>query len=345
MRDYKYLEELNLEEVAKNTQIEINCLKFILQKDFSKLKKFNLKGFSKILAREYGIDLSSFILEYQEYLDEFEPKEEKSIQLTPRMESYAPKPSKFWLWVIGFAAVVALASYLNVFSFLYDLKEEFTTSSNSTALTKAKENVKELEKSSKKVEPLIEASIDLNSSKEAFLKTEEKLKNSKEEVSDTNYTDLLKPAVKDAPIQKPAKEEKVLKPLEEEKPLKKEEKSSEVKPAINTTLEDLALKSDETKDLNAKENVAKFIVAEKFWLGTIILKNYAKRSRVVDKDFEVKLDGPTLLTTGHAPFKVEINGVTTEYKGGFTKYFLYENGELKRIKRKEFISKNRGRAW
>lgn len=318
MKDYTYLEELNLEEVARNTQIEISCLKAIVAKDFARLKKFNLKGFSKILAREYAIDLSSFLEEYEEYLSEHEMPKTQAIELTPRMESYATKGSKIWLWLIGLAALVALASYMNAFSFLYDLKEEFSSSSNTTAVNQAKDNMKNLELEAKKESELLGNDLDLNTSKEEFLKEKdlndslrplELPKASLPEVKDTNESTQVKP-----------KEKK-----QELKPVKEEEK----KPVV--------------KDNGTK--IISFEVKDKFWIGTIDLKTHLKKSQVISGDFNLSLNKPTLITTGHAPFKTIFDGEVVFHKGGFTKFFIYKDGEFKKLSRKEFLAKNRGRLW
>lgn len=353
MRDYKYLEELNLEEVAKNTQIEISCLKWIVNKDFSRLRKFNLRGFAKILAREYGIDMASFLEEFEQYLAENEPKRYANVVVTPRMESYAPKSSKFWLWLIAIAAIIALASYLNLFSFIYDLKDDLSSNSNNASVQIAQANVKNLESKSKL------AGIDLNSSKQAFLETKSILADANEsstlqakQIDKEVNTQVNKEAKNTLIISKDdgaSKQKASLMDLDKEalqdgeNPIKADDKKEADSNKADVITAD---KKDSTKSQASMDSSkAKFIIKEKFWIGTIILKTHSKSSRVVDKDFTLDLSSPMLITTGHAPFSILYKGVNKSYKGGYTKYFYFDGKSLQRIKRKEFLAKNKGRLW
>ena len=66
----KRLDELDLKEVSQRTQIEIDFLDSIVKKNYKRLERFNVKGFIKILNREYeDLDLSEFIEEYNKFLE------------------------------------------------------------------------------------------------------------------------------------------------------------------------------------------------------------------------------------------------------------------------------------
>ena len=60
MQNYKKLQDLNLREVSTNTQIEMDFLQALIEKDFKTLIRFNVKGFIKILEREYELDFTEF---------------------------------------------------------------------------------------------------------------------------------------------------------------------------------------------------------------------------------------------------------------------------------------------
>ncbi|HEF5634944.1 TPA: hypothetical protein R8K38_001819, partial [Campylobacter jejuni] len=51
MLNWKKIQELNLKEVAAKTQIELDFLEALVEKNFAVLSRFNVKGFVKILSR------------------------------------------------------------------------------------------------------------------------------------------------------------------------------------------------------------------------------------------------------------------------------------------------------
>ena len=57
----KRLEDLDFKEVAERTRIEPEFFEALLAKDFKELSKFNVKGFFKILKREYDLDMDAFL--------------------------------------------------------------------------------------------------------------------------------------------------------------------------------------------------------------------------------------------------------------------------------------------
>ena len=58
----KQLQDLDLKEVSAKTQIEVEFLNALIQKDFKKLSRLNVKGFLKILSREYELILASCLM-------------------------------------------------------------------------------------------------------------------------------------------------------------------------------------------------------------------------------------------------------------------------------------------
>ncbi|OCX42704.1 hypothetical protein A7X81_06535 [Campylobacter ornithocola] len=100
MDSWKKLEDLNLLEVQKRTQIEMACLEYIIKKDFKSLSRFNVNGFVKILQREYELDFSSFLEEYHVYLEENGIEKKNHIHISPKMNSYTKESSSIWYIVI-----------------------------------------------------------------------------------------------------------------------------------------------------------------------------------------------------------------------------------------------------
>lgn len=127
MDSWKKLEDLNLFEVRKRTQIEIACLELIIKKDFKSLSRFNINGFIKILQREYELDFTSFLEEYEAYLAENGVEKKNSAHVCPRMSSYTKEKSYFWFFVVIIVVALIVLSALAVSRLLQDVADENTT--------------------------------------------------------------------------------------------------------------------------------------------------------------------------------------------------------------------------
>ncbi|QOR01051.1 hypothetical protein [Campylobacter sp. 2014D-0216] len=128
MDSWKKLEDLNLLEVQKRTQIELTCLEYIINKDFKSLSRFNVNGFIKILQREYELDFSTFLEEYHAYLEENGIERKNQVHISPRMNSYTKESSSVWYVVIIVVVllIVALAWGVSRF-FQSSILDENTT--------------------------------------------------------------------------------------------------------------------------------------------------------------------------------------------------------------------------
>lgn len=127
MDNWKKLEDLNLFEVQKRTQIEIACLELIIKKDFKSLSRFNINGFIKILQREYELDFTSFLEEYDAYLAENGVEKKNSAHVCPRMSSYTKEKSYFWFFIAIIVVALIILSALAISKLLQDVADENTT--------------------------------------------------------------------------------------------------------------------------------------------------------------------------------------------------------------------------
>ncbi|WP_139451722.1 hypothetical protein [Campylobacter armoricus] len=127
MDSWKKLEDLNLLEVQKRTQIEIACLEYIIKKDFKSLSRFNVNGFIKILQREYELDFSNFLEEYHTYLEENGIERKNHVHISPRMNSYTKESSSIWYIVIIVVALLIVALAWGVSRFFQSSIDENIT--------------------------------------------------------------------------------------------------------------------------------------------------------------------------------------------------------------------------
>lgn len=119
MLNWKKIQELNLKEVAAKTQIELDFLEALVEKNFAVLSRFNVKGFVKILSREYELDFSDFNEEYEAYLNENNPTPQtKSKMITPKLDAYSQKSFNTWPFLIVLIVLVIIGSGIYYFDTL-----------------------------------------------------------------------------------------------------------------------------------------------------------------------------------------------------------------------------------
>ncbi|EAJ1956395.1 hypothetical protein CTX62_03930 [Campylobacter upsaliensis] len=313
MQNYKKLQDLNLREVSTNTQIEMDFLQALIEKDFKTLIRFNVKGFIKILEREYELDFTEFNEELEQYLSENQPDSLHITKtVTPPLASYSHKGSILPIVVIVlFAFVVGLGIYyFDTLKELLKSEESFASAMSLDAAKEAELNLKNLENSVVIVgeENLSENEINTSA------KTQENLsKEPEKELKDTNES--LKTT-----------------------PLINENNASEV----NQT------KLEET-DLNPQKilkEVAEFKVNSKVWVGVINLKTGKKMTWVKESDFEIPLNEDQLILTGATAFVVsDEEGNEKSYPAGISKRFLIKDGKIASISAVEFKQLNKGKDW
>lgn len=132
MDDIKVLDELGLQEISRKTHIEVKFLQYMLDKDYDKLFRVNTLGYVKILKREYGLDLSEWVQEYESYLKEHgklisNVKQNASFtQDTTREKSSKGK----WIFILLILALAAGALYVFGFNkYINKQQEQFASNS------------------------------------------------------------------------------------------------------------------------------------------------------------------------------------------------------------------------
>lgn len=312
MLNWKKIQELNLKEVAAKTQIELDFLEALVEKNFAVLSRFNVKGFVKILSREYELDFSDFNEEYEAYLNENNPTPQtKSKMITPKLDAYSQKSSNAWPFLIVLIVLVIIGSGIYYFD---TLKTFFKDEQNNTSATvidiigQAQENLKSLSGNNVVV-------IDNNKAQE------------------TNQTESVLPS-QNTSLQENDKNISIENNISENNTtLLDEEKNTQIQEDTNT------LKTDSLKE-------AHFKTSTKIWIGLIDLKSLKKTSFVKEKDFNISLDKDQLILTGAAALTM-FNQENKEQKfpAGISKRFLIKDGKITSISAAEFVKLNKGKEW
>lgn len=312
MLNWKKIQELNLKEVAAKTQIELDFLEALVEKNFAVLSRFNVKGFVKILSREYELDFSDFNEEYEAYLNENNPTPQtKSKMITPKLDAYSQKSSNAWPFLIVLIVLVIIGSGIYYFD---TLKTFFKDEQNNTSATvidiigQAQENLKSLSGNNVVV-------IDNNKAQE------------------TNQTESVLPS-QNISLQENDKNISIENNISENNTtLLDEEKNTQIQEDTNT------LKTDSLKE-------AHFKTSTKIWIGLIDLKSLKKTSFVKEKDFNISLDKDQLILTGAAALTMfDQENKEQKFPAGISKRFLIKDGKITSISAAEFVKLNKGKEW
>ncbi|WP_144687348.1 hypothetical protein [Campylobacter jejuni] len=312
MLNWKKIQELNLKEVAAKTQIELDFLEALVEKNFAVLSRFNVKGFVKILSREYELDFSDFNEEYEAYLNENNPTPQtKSKMITPKLDAYSQKSSNAWPFLIVLIVLVIIGSRIYYFD---TLKTFFKDEQNNTSATvidiigQAQENLKSLSGNNVVV-------IDNNKAQE------------------TNQTESVLPS-QNTSLQENDKNISIENNISENNTtLLDEEKNTQIQEDTNT------LKTDSLKE-------AHFKTSTKIWIGLIDLKSLKKTSFVKEKDFNISLDKDQLILTGAAALTMfDQENKEQKFPVGISKRFLIKDGKITSISAAEFVKLNKGKEW
>ena len=103
------LEENSTESISKKTNISVDNLKRLFERDFSAFKKVQALGFISILERDYGLDLSALKQECKDYFIDDEE------DVTISVYQAKPKPKGRWLFFVLLLFLLgAVASLMNL---------------------------------------------------------------------------------------------------------------------------------------------------------------------------------------------------------------------------------------
>ncbi|EJP6009890.1 hypothetical protein NUE05_000946 [Campylobacter coli] len=315
MLNWKKIEDLNLKEVAARTKIELEFLEALVKKDFATLNRFNVRGFVKILSREYELDFTDFNEEFETYLNEnnLNDTTTKPKMITPKLDAYSQKSTSF----VSFIIIVIIIALIGFGIYYFDYIKSFfqKDQNNSSAavvdiIGKAQSNLKALENNVVVIDNQAEEN-ETEANLTQIQNTE--LNNTKEEIKQISTT----------PNNTNANEENL-----------------STNDSLATTNQEVA---EVSKALNKE---AHFKASGKIWIGLIDLSNYRKTSLVKENDFNLSLEVNRLVLTGAAALSVfDENGKEQKFPAGNSKRFLIKDGKITSISAAEFMNLNKGKEW
>lgn len=310
------LESIGINEIAKTTHIEVDYIRWILQKDFDSLKETNVKAYIKILEREYGVDLQPWLDEFNaNNIEDFTLKKETRFNNPLKQEvaiTEHKKLPKFLFWLVLFVIIIWV-----IFNFkLYEIDKflnfkDTKTEVYSTNSTMIDETNLKLEKTGIEI-----LNLD-NKTPEFNIKEDEKELNNEENLEEI---------------------------VDENESLNALEKLTLLNEDENLSNDNLNNKESLSENL-AKDQKQGINPTEKIWIGIIDLKTGSKTTKTTDKFFEFDINKDQLILTGHGLFTLNTKEKEEKFNDKNPHRFLIKKGDVSAISYDEFLKLNKGKAW
>lgn len=327
------LKKIGLKEVSNKTFINLDNLTALLDKDFEKLNKTKALGFIQILQREFDVDLNELKNEYLQFNNsQIKPKE--NYQKLAPIDEDEEKPKKFLSYLLLGLAGLAAAYFL----FSNNGKSESVSSldlnvvKNDVVTEEAKESLLALDEAYEK-ETNESEEIDLNKVVQEMFKNVEDNESDTSDDNETNVT-LLVDANESAVIT-PAIEENITldaSPIETALNTKVIEKPA-------TTVEKLTITQKPKKSVEVKnENKGGLYIqpVQKAWVGVIFLDSMKKKDFLIRRTLQLDANKDQIILVGHKNFKIFNKQLELGFKSRQKVMFLYKDGELREITKREY---------
>lgn len=309
--DLDKLKSMDLIEIARTTRIDAQNLEYIINKDFEKLANFNVKGYIKILEREFGLDLSDWLSEFEVAKEGFAPvKKAKVEQVYTRKMSPERSGGGWLLWLLITVLLIAAVFYFGLYKSFNDFLGSLLGEQNKTTYSDA---------------PIVN-------------NTQKKLENIGIDVVSRNATED-KFAIKQDLNTTPAMDENLSSLNALDRSIRIERAS--VKTEENSTDENA------TQSVPAPSKDLVLSPRGKMWIGIIDLKSGKKREMVINAPYVVASQGDEdlLIATGHGMFEVGKADGNVSFNEKNTQKLRVKDGNVTKISNDEFLRLNKGKKW
>ena len=307
--DLDKLKSMDLIEIARTTRIDAQNLEYIINKDFEKLANFNVKGYIKILEREFGLDLSDWLSEFEVAKEGFAPvKKAKVEQVYTRKMSPERSGGGWLLWLLITVLLIAAVFYFGLYKSFNDFLGSLLGEQNKTTYSDA---------------PIVN-------------NTQKKLENIGIDVVSHNATDEKFALKSDANAAAVADENL--------SSLNALDRSIRIERASIKT-EENSTDGNATQSAPAPSKDIVLSPRGKMWIGIINLKSGKKREMVINTPYVVASQGDEelLISTGHGMFELGKADGNVTFSERNTQKFHVKDGNITKISADEFLRLNKGK--
>ncbi len=354
-----FLIKQGYKKLSSKTFISDVDLEQFLNKDFANINKTRALGFIQILEREYNVDLGDLREEYLLYENENRPKKVDSLFTEVPIDNDTDW-QKYLPYLAGFLLLSGLAYYLlrpSVETVQEEVSNKQTLEENKSIVAKAEKNIQILDDNDNETkEGVLESSLSPSANKskdenddldldKVVLEMMKERNISLEstaidnELKETNKTTMPTTKVAEKNITKEGKKVELAK--------------EEVKKTKKTNLDSLPLAKNMPiskpkkvkKEPKSKTKGLYIKPIQKTWVGVIYLDDFTKKDFLIRKNLPLDASRDQLIVVGHAQFKIYNNTYSVKFRSKGPVRFIYKDGELMEINKKEFLRTSAGVTW
>jgi len=186
-----FFEKYSIEEISKRTKISPISLRFIKNKEYEKIPRVKFLGFIKIIEREFKVDLSHLIEEF----DAINPQKEPPAELQPKeIEKEEKKPL---IWILAIITLLLAGGTILLINANKKTQETLQTTKETISQEKKQEN----NNTQKAVITPVQES------NQTDLNTTANDKNESNSSQEQNISTALQTPINEAPVNETPKEE------------------------------------------------------------------------------------------------------------------------------------------
>lgn len=328
------LKKIGADKISAKTRITQEKVQDIIDFKFEAFDRVRALGFTQIITRDFGVDLSEWFDAYNEHCNANTEQEAENSSNEDNINIAVDSDKKDKSYVVLALFLIVLVVFFMGF-FIYN---NFLSVDSSKGTKNAnKSNVTHLQEIQRqnKVDLVVKDSVQ-NTIDSANQNIDSGIDSSANQSTNLNET-------KNSP---------------------NNSVNSNANPSVNITVDsanngnsqgalatnivDYSLPANATQGYIATHREELTIMPnEPLWVGIINLKTYRKKQLSIDAQYSLPLDGDKLVRTGHSNFSVSSGAnFAKQYIGGDNKYFLYRvDGGLREISKAEFLELNKGQEW
>ena len=315
------LKKIGIDKVSAKTRITQDKIQDIIDFKFDAFNKTRALGFTQIITRDFGVDLSEWLAAYNDYhsnTEQVEATENNSVDEISKNINIPIESDKKDKSYIALIVVLIVLVALFMGFFIYNnfiSSSDSPKSANQSTLTPLQQIQKQNQ-------------MDLANNADSTPNVADLGESNQSDSNQNAQNSQVNPQV-DSQVDSTETQENT----------DSQQKSANIADSNTSS----------TNQVRINAQVDELIITpnEPLWVGIIDLKTHRKKQLSIDSQHSLLLDGDKLIRTGHSYFSLSSGtNFAKQYIGGDNKYFLYRvEGGLREISKAEFLELNKGEEW
>ncbi len=335
-----YLIKQGYKKLSAKTFISDVDLEQFLNKDFSNINKTRALGFIQILEREYNVDLSELRSDYLTYESSHRPEEPETL-FTETPIANDKEWQKYLPFIAAALVIFGLAFYLfrpSIESVQTPEPQIKQLEENKSVINEAQKNIEKLE-TNKTIVTVIEKNLTQENNISTLSKTSTN--------DDLDLDKIVLQMMKERNISSQDSNltldiNKSIKTVKE--PIVNEVQKKPAPVVIKDVATGSTVKEESKKKMLTKRELY-IKPKQKAWVGVIYLDDFTKKDFLIRTKLPLDANRNQLIIVGHGKFKIFNKSYSVKFRGKGPVRFIYRDGELMEISKKEFIRTSAGVAW